>query len=451
MGKPNMKNKPAKSGRNEHARISGHSSTASSSCSPSALKHLSPKELSKKATKASDEFEPQQALNCYKAALAKLDSQTPSAGEAAEHLSMTLQCLQSSAFILLELGRAGEAQKLLHRAVSLSPDEGFEKYMYLAQLSEKKDAVDLYLRGISVVNAAIEKAPDVAPQVATATAKGDEEAVETSPPPPTKSELKRALSNAYCAIAEIYMTDLCDEPDAETECLAAVESATKADEKNPQAWLVTANFRLVKAEKQAAKDALEKCLSLYWPRVEAAISDLQGEKEDDEEEGEEDAKKRTDEEDMDTESLDNRLDLEELSGIPFEAHISMARMMLELEMNERAADVLEALLEEDDENAEVYYLISVVGQQLWKESDPERLRHYVTMAKLASSPSFSPSCFYAAGEFCAKEGDTELADEMDALLQTLPAERAPSVSMDDGPMSSDDEEEEDAEKMEGTS
>ncbi|BHF84577.1 hypothetical protein SprV_0902772800 [Sparganum proliferum] len=402
MGKPNMKNKPAKSGRNGHARISGHSSTASSSsCSPSALKHLSPKELLKKATKATDEFEPQQALNCYKAALAKLDSQTPSADsadEAAEHLSMTLQCLQSSAFILLELGRAEEAQKLLHRAVSLSPDEGYEKYMYLAQLSEKKDAVDLYLRGISVVNAAIENTPDVAPQVATATEKGDEEVVETPPPPPTKTELKRALSNAYCAIAEIYMTDLCDEPDAETECLAAVESATKADEKNPQAWLVTANFRLVKAEKQAAKDALEKCLSLYWPRVETAISDLQGEKEDDEEEGEEDAKKRTDEEDMDTESLDNRLDLEELSGIPFEAHISMARMMLELEMNERAADVLEALLEEDDENAEVYYLISVVGQQLWKESDPERLRHYVTMAKLASLPSFSPSCFYAAGE-----------------------------------------------------
>ncbi|KAL7054996.1 hypothetical protein AAHC03_024235 [Spirometra sp. Aus1] len=402
MGKPNMKNKPAKSGRNEHARISGHSSTAaSSSCSPSALKHLSPRELLKKATKASNEFEPQQALNCYKAALAKLDSQTPSAdsaGEAAEHLSMTLQCLQSSAFILLELGRVEEAQKLLHRAVSLSPDEGYEKYMYLAQLSEKKDAVDLYLRGIAVVNAAIEKAPDVAPQVATATAKGDEETVEILPPPPTKSELKRALSNAYCAIAEIYMTDLCDEPDAETECLAAVESATKADEKNPQAWLVTANFRLVKAEKQAAKDALEKCLSLYWPRVEAAISDLQGEKEDEEEEGEgEDAKKRTDDEDMDTESLDNRLDLEELSGIPFEAHISMARMMMELEMNERAADVLEALLEEDDENAEVYYLISVVGQQLWKESDPERLRHYVTMAKLASLPSFSLSCFCAAG------------------------------------------------------
>ncbi|VDN14057.1 unnamed protein product [Dibothriocephalus latus] len=171
---------------------------------------------------------------------------------------------------------------------------------------------------------------------------------------------------------------------------------------------------------------MEKCLSLYWSRVEAAISDLQGGKEVEEEEGKVDEEKGTEDEDMDTDSVDNRLDLEELSGIPFEAHILMARMMMELEMNERAADVLEALLEEDDENAEVYYLISVVGQQLWKESDPERLRHYVTMAKL----------------FCAKEGDTELSDEMDALLQTLPAERTPSVSMDDGPMSSDDDDDE---------
>uniref|UniRef100_A0A0X3Q812 Assembly chaperone of rpl4 n=1 Tax=Schistocephalus solidus TaxID=70667 RepID=A0A0X3Q812_SCHSO len=439
MGKPNMNNKPAKVRRTELPGVCYNSSKAASSAySPSALKHLSPKELLKKATRATDEFEPQQALNCYKAALSKLDSELPaedSTSKVTEHLSMTLHCLQASAFILLELGKVEEARKLLNRAVSLSPDEGYEKYMYLAQLSEKKDAVELYLRGISVVNAAMEKAPDTAPQTAEATE--DEGTVE--PPPPTKAELKRALSNAYCAIAEIYMTDLCDEPEAEKECLAAVESATKADEKNPQAWLVTANFHLVKAQKQVARAALERCLSLYWPRVEAAISDLQGEKEDEESEDGKDTEKNTEDEDMDTDSLDNRLDLEELSGIPFEAHISMARMMMELEMNERAADVLEALLEEDDENAEVYYLISMVGQQLWKESDPERLRHYATMAKL----------------FCAKEGDTELADEMDTLLQTLPAERTPSVSMGDGPMSSDsedaEEKEETGEQNEGTS
>ncbi|VDN12455.1 unnamed protein product [Dibothriocephalus latus] len=164
MGKTNVKHKSAKSGRKGLPGVCANTSTASSSAlSSAALKHLSPKELCQKAVKATNEFEPQQALNCYKAALAKLDSQSPAGAAtasgdfgASEQLSMALQCLQSSAFILLELGRVEEAQKLLNRAVSLSPDEGYEKYMYLAQLSEEKDAVELYLRGISVVNAAME-------------------------------------------------------------------------------------------------------------------------------------------------------------------------------------------------------------------------------------------------------------------------------------------------------
>ena len=35
-------------------------------------------------------------------------------------------------------------------------------------------------------------------------------------------ELRRDLSNAYVSIAELYMTDLCDEPEAETESRLAV-------------------------------------------------------------------------------------------------------------------------------------------------------------------------------------------------------------------------------------
>ncbi len=40
--------------------------------------------------------------------------------------------------------------------MELSPEEGFEKYMYLAQLAEEKEAVELYQRGIILLTKAIE-------------------------------------------------------------------------------------------------------------------------------------------------------------------------------------------------------------------------------------------------------------------------------------------------------
>lgn len=44
----------------------------------------------------------------------------------------------------------------LRRAVELSPNQGHEKYMYLAQLAESREAVDLYRCGIDVLKATLE-------------------------------------------------------------------------------------------------------------------------------------------------------------------------------------------------------------------------------------------------------------------------------------------------------
>ena len=41
---------------------------------------------------------------------------------------------------------------------------------------------------------------------------------------------RRQLCAAYCSIAELYLTDLCDEPDAETSCEDALKSALVLDE-----------------------------------------------------------------------------------------------------------------------------------------------------------------------------------------------------------------------------
>ena len=60
--------------------------------------------------------------------------------------------------------------------------------------------------------------------------------------------LTRELSNAHCAVAELWMTDLCDEKDAEMECSSSIAKAVESDPSNPEAWQTKARFHLIKSE-----------------------------------------------------------------------------------------------------------------------------------------------------------------------------------------------------------
>ncbi|VDK33349.1 unnamed protein product [Taenia asiatica] len=345
---------------------SNESSTVTSSTG-SANQCQSPRDLIAQAAEKVNSFQYNQALRLYKSALSLLDQLQASE----ENRGLTIEALQSSAFLLLDEGKFEEAKENLQKAVQLSPDEGYEKYMYLAQISEGSEAVDLYRKGIGIINRSLEATDGAASSL--------------------KDKLRRALSNAYCAISDLYTTDLCDEPEAESSCREAIEKATETDESNPQVWFCAANLLTIKAQDDEAKQALEKCLSLYWPQVEQVVSVL-----------------RSRENGGGAATGDNgeveELDLEEISGIPYEAHIQMVKMMIELDMFERAAEVLEAMLEEDDEHVEVLYLLTVVGKELWINSNPDRLRYYAEITK----------------ELCANNDDVETVREMEELLTTLP-------------------------------
>ena len=60
--------------------------------------------------------------------------------------------------------------------------------------------------------------------------------------------LERELSNTYCAVAELWMTDLCDESEAENECASSINKAVESDNSNPEAWQTKARLHLVKSE-----------------------------------------------------------------------------------------------------------------------------------------------------------------------------------------------------------
>lgn len=149
-----------------------------------------------------------------------------------EHWSigLTLRCPQA--------GDVENAKHCLGRAVTVQPDEGYRKFLSLAQLFDGQQSLQLYRQGIDIISK-------------------QQQASEGS-------DLSRDLSSTFCAIADLFMTDLCDEGDAESECTKAIESAVKADEKNPEAWQTKARLELIKNQFEvifAAIDAFDAFLS----------------------------------------------------------------------------------------------------------------------------------------------------------------------------------------------
>merc|ERR1719290_457621 len=82
-----------------------------------------------------------------------------------------------------------------------------------------------------------------------------------------KSEVTpQDISNAYCSIAEIYLTDCCDDEKADEKCKAALEQAIISDSLNAEAYQSMASYLLSKDERENAKDMILKSISFWLPQ-----------------------------------------------------------------------------------------------------------------------------------------------------------------------------------------
>lgn len=211
---------------------------------------------------------------------------------------------------------------------------------------------------------------------------------------------RRQLCAAHCSIAELYLTDLCEEPDAESLCEAALKSALAVDEKVtsttaaavstadnnnigsplPDALQTMANFRLSQSR---VPEALE-CILKAYDRMKVgceAMSALVGlGKSEDGKAGDND---------VELESKSRELvDVEAASSLPeYNFRCQTAKIMLEcaslLENNgdmvnqcaESAIQVLGSLLAENDEVIEVWYLLGCAFMAC-TPSNPDSANYY---------------------------------------------------------------------------
>ena len=214
--------------------------------------------------------------------------------------------------ILIELGETQEAREFFMKAADIDPEGevpealggGPEKFFWLAQLSDEGglDSVKWYQKGADVLRREIEK------QTRDETRSEEQNAI--------LEEQTAKLASALCGIAEIYMTDLSwDDKEAEEQCNEVMEEATRIAPDSVETLQTLASVKISQLRQDEAKEYLSKSLSLW--------KDLPPE----------DAKVPT-----------------------FPTKISLSRLLMEVEMEGEALEVLERLITEDDRSVEAWYL-----------------------------------------------------------------------------------------------
>lgn len=245
--------------------------------------------------------------------------------------------------LYLQLGRQDKAKPLLEKSIAQKP--GYDpkdikssstKWMYYAQIVEGQAAVKSYQKGIEVLQS----------ELAVAKTQMDETAVAT---------VSTQIGNAYAAIAEIFITDLCFEDDAMTRCEAAIAAALRVCKNSLEVWQVAANLRLCQKRSVDAKAALMNCLKII--------------------------------ESLERDAMDDGTK----AGPPYQTRVGVLKMLIEVGMGAEAKALASVLLAEEDANVEVWYLYGCAAKVCGDLKEAKRLflAALEMLRELVASPNSS--------------------------------------------------------------
>ncbi|KAL7914630.1 hypothetical protein GGI35DRAFT_153104 [Trichoderma velutinum] len=321
-----------------------------------------------------------------------------------------LKALNLLGVLNVEDGEVEEARDYFLRAIKLDEegvlDEkiggGPEKFLFLAQLSEEggQDSVQWFERGASALRKQIQTLNDVANKTPEQQA-----ALE---------EMQSKLGGVLCAVAEVYMTDLSWETDAEQRCEALITEAMLIAPSYPETWQTVANVRISQERLDEARTALKRSLELWQD-----------------------------------------LPPEHPSVPEFPTRVSLARLLMETEMQEQALSVLERLVTDDDSSVEVWYLggwcLYVAGEKL-REAKPQQNGTEGTIEEWKATWGYSRKWLTQSLKLYELQEyeDDRLGEHAVELLQSINKELGePPEGEDEEEWSgiSDDEDEDDDEEM----
>lgn len=162
---------------------------------------------------------------------------------------------------LLEVNDVESAYSVLQKAVALDPEanSGVDKFLYLGQIIGGQDGCDFLDVALTRLQAQLEKVAN--------NSHDDPVLVELAKVYPSSELLAqyliKKLNQGIFAEIEIWMTDLCMEPEAESQCDKLISHSLALDEMNPEAHSLLALIRISQQRNDDAQQALLKSWELF--------------------------------------------------------------------------------------------------------------------------------------------------------------------------------------------
>lgn len=208
--------------------------------------------------------------------------------------SNEVRVLQEYGEIYLEMGKVDKAFDKFSQAIELDPqgEQGAEKFLYLGQIIGDIKGLELIDKGITIL------------------AKEDPINV-------------KKINQSIFAEIEIWMTDLCMLPEAETRCNELIEQALQLDGDNAETWSLLANIRISQQRDEEAVEAIQKSWYLFKQKKES----------------------------LEQEAGFQAEYLELLQPL-----LTLAKIGIELGLYELCMEILSESRDIDEDNAECYYL-----------------------------------------------------------------------------------------------
>ncbi|CDJ60005.1 hypothetical protein, conserved [Eimeria maxima] len=256
-----------------------------------------------------------------------------------------VELLQRLAGEYCELGRGDEAKELLQRAIQLEASP--LKFLQMAQLEEGAACLSLYRTAISLLESSLASAQSS--YVAAASKHGKKSKGPAAAAAAAEAqEIKGTLVRAYCSVAELYLTDLCEEEEAEASATSAVQKALELDPESPDALLCDAQLKKVQDDAEGAIRAA-KCLYSTLKRLhKRAMKQMMINAEDE-------SCLFTSPEEEDSDAF-----------VSIETRVNAARLFIDVGMVKPALKVLKACLDENDEDPQVWLVLCCA---LYKSDD----------------------------------------------------------------------------------
>jgi tetratricopeptide (TPR) repeat protein len=349
----------------------------------------SPESLLIQAATLLQTSQPEEALVHAKRALSLLQPTS-------EPTLAALPALNLLGEISVELGDPESARNAFLAAAALDEDgitDGAEKFLWLAQLNEEggAESVRWFDKGVEVLKREIGELDGKLKKTEVV------EALE---------EKKQKMANALCGIAEVYMTDLSWEEDAENRCEGAVTEALLVAPNSPEPLQTLASIRISQTRLEDARAALTRSMGVW-----------------------------------------KSLDPDDPKVPDYSTRISLARLLMEAEMEDEAIEVLERLVGENDSSVETWYLGGWCLHLLAGKQKADGQTETGT-SLLRASRDWLENCLklYALLEY----EDERLKDHADELLKELNDILGPATAEDEVDAAWEDEDDSDDAEMEGT-